>query len=143
MTTVRLQIVDAIATAIAAVAAPAGANNYRNLDHALAANRLPAIVILDGEDAVDSDVASLNQLFQVAEIEFHILVANSETPAASADPFEAAIHGALMTPTSFASHPVRVERIGGTWQFGLGDCADREIRYRVRYITRLDDIEAS
>lgn len=143
MTTVRLQIVDAIATAIAAVATPAGANIYRNIDHALSANRLPAIAIIDGEDAVDAEAGPLNQLYQVAEIEFHILVANSETPAASADPFEAAIHGALMTPTSFASHPVRVERIGGTWQFGLGDCADREIRYRVRYVTSLDDLEAS
>lgn len=141
MSTVRLQIVDAIAAAIAAAATTA--NHYRNLDHALAAGRTPAIAIIDGDDAPDADAGPLTKLHQVAEIEFHILVANCETPAASADPFEALIHGALMTPTSFASHPVRIERIGGAWQFGLGDCADREIRYRVRYSTSLDDIEAS
>ncbi len=141
MTTLRLQIVDAIADALAA-AIPT-AKHYRNIDYALEAQKLPAIAVQEQENAPDGQEGPLTKLYQYVEIEFHILIARSSTPAKDADPYEALIHRTLMPATSFASQPVRIECLPASWEFNLGDCAARTLRYRVRYSTSLADLEAS
>lgn len=131
MTTVRLQIVDAAA---AALATATGLTVYRNLDYALDAGNLPALAVVSGDDAPGPD-GSFDQAHTEASIDIAVLIANDADPEAAADPYESQIHAAMMTPTGFAGHPVRMERGPGGWAFDLGDCAVRHLNYRVGFWT--------
>jgi hypothetical protein len=138
MSTIRLQIVDAIA---AALGEATNLTPYRNLDFALEAENLPALVVISGPDRLDETPAPLSVMDQTAELEIVVLVANSANPEAAADPYEAFIHAALMAATDFGGHSVLMNRGGGAWSFDLGDCAARHLSYRVGYRTSFTNLE--
>ncbi len=143
MATVRLQIVNAIATALATAT---GLTVHRNLDYALRDTALPAIAVTSVEDAPDEANrigAPLSGLAQEGLIEVAILVAGSANPEADADPYEAAVHGALYGATAFGGHNAVFSRVAAGWSFDLGDCAQRALRYRFAYASGMTDLEAS
>ncbi|MBI3096341.1 MAG: hypothetical protein HYY97_15845 [Rhodocyclales bacterium] len=137
MTTVRLQVVDAVATALESATR---LTLWRNLDYALESENLPALVVISGEDKPDENPSPLGVLDQNVVIEIDVLLANSENPEAAADPYEAAIHAAMMA-SGFAGYGDLVRRLGGTWDFDLGDCAARRLAYRVGYRTAENNLE--
>lgn len=139
MTTVRLQIVDAIATALAAAT---GLTVHRNLDYALEDTNLPVLALMSGDDAPTEAPGPLGVLDQTALLDIAVLVAHSENPEAAADPYEAQIHAALFAATEFAGFGVLMDRLGGGWAFDLGDCAARSLRYRVGYRTSFTSLES-
>lgn len=139
MSTVRLQIVDAIATALGSAT---GLTTHRNLDYALEAENLPVLVVMSGDDSPEEPSGPLGMLDQTAMLDIAILVANSENPEAAADPYEAQIHAALFATGSFAGVSVLMDRQGGGWAFDLGDCAARSLRYRVGYRTSFTSLES-
>lgn len=141
MTTLRLQIVDAIAAAIA-TATPT-AKHFRDLDYALESEKTPAVAVVSSDDMPEDGPQGLRRLFQQVDIDVHVLIGKSAAPETAADPFEAAIHKAIVVPASFASQAVRTERLPCSWDFSLGNCADRTLRYRIHYQTALEDLEAS
>lgn len=137
MSTVRLQIVDAIAAALAqATRLPL----FRNLDYALDEINLPALVVISGDDVPSAD-SPLGAQYHDANLEITVLVAQSANPEADADPYEALIHATLMGGTVFASYPVMMNRLGASWSFDLGDCAARHLTYRVGFRTNFTDLE--
>lgn len=140
MSTVRLQIVNAIATALATAT---GLTVHRNLDYALEDENLPALVVLSGDDAPDEAPTQIHVLDQVMSLEITVLAAASANPEAAADPFEAAVHAALCGVATFGGHAVIVNRQGGSWAFDLGDIAARSVRYRIGYRTRWADLETA
>lgn len=140
MSTVRLQIVDAIATALGTAT---GLEVHRNLDYALEDENLPALVVMSGDDAPDEAPTQIQVLDQVMSLEITVLAAASANPEAAADPFEAAVHAALCAAATFGGHAVIVNRQGGSWAFDLGDIAARSVRYRIGYRTRWADLETA
>lgn len=140
MTTVRLQIVDAIATALATAT---GLTVHRNLDYALEDENLPALVVMSGDDAPDEAPTQIHVLDQVMSLEITVLAAASANPEAAADPFEAAVHAALCGAAAFGGHAVIVNRQGGSWAFDLGNIAARSVRYRIGYRTRWANLQAA
>lgn len=138
MSTVRLQIVDAIA---AALALATGLPLYRNLDYALDAIKLPALVVVSGDDAPDEAGSPLGMQYHSANLEITVLIAQSTNPEADADPLEALVHAALMGTAAFAGFTVMMNRLGGGWSFDLGDCAARHLTYRIGYRTNFTDLE--
>lgn len=139
MSTVRLQIIDALAGKVrTATELPL----FRNLDFALDADSLPALVVISGGDAPDVDLSPLGVLDQTCDVEIDVLVAGSSNPEADADPYEAAIHAALMASSDFGGYSAEVARLGGQWSFDLGDCAARRLAYRLRYRSSHLSLEA-
>lgn len=136
MSSIRLQVVDAIA---ASLAAATGIKLYRNLDHAVSERRLPALVVRSGEDRTLGQ--TIGQIDQQAEIGISILVACNESPETEADPHECGIHAALMASPIFGGVSVLMERIGGNWSFDLGDIAERTLIYRFGYRTAVTNLE--
>jgi len=139
MTTVRLQIVDAIATALATAT---GLTVHRDLDFALESENLPALVIMPGPDRPDEDATQIQVLDQSALLELTVLIARSATPEADADAHEATIHASLMAAATFGGQPVIMNRVSGEWSFDLGDCAARTLTYRFGYRTSFADLSA-
>ena len=140
MSTIRLQIVNAIATALGTAT---GLTVWRNLDFALETEKLPALVVMSGDDSPEPDLTQNQVLDQTVAIEVTVLIANSATPEASADPYEADVHSSLLGAASFGGHPVMIDRISGGWNFDLGDCAARHLNYRIAYRTRFADLESA
>lgn len=140
MSTVRLQIVSAIATALATAT---DLTVFRNLDFALEEENLPALVVISGPDKPDEEATQISVLDQSAILEITVLVANSADPESAADTPEAAIHAALMGATAFAGHSVKVDRLSGDWSFDLGDCAARHLSYRIGYRTAFADLASA
>lgn len=139
MATVRLQIVNAIATALATAT---GLTVHRNLDYAIADGALPAIAVISVEDAPQED-SGINALRQSGLIEVAVLVSGSANPEAAADPFEADIHAALYAAHAFGGHAAFFQRVAASWQFDLGDSAARLLRYSFTYETALADLESA
>jgi hypothetical protein len=141
--TIRLEIVDAVA---AALATATGLTVHRNLDFAVSAGALPALAVTSVEDAPDETNrigASLSALAHECLLEVSILVAGSANPEAEADPYEAAVHAALYGATAFGGHNAVFSRVAAGWSFDLGDCAQRALRYRFAYASGMTDLEAS
>ena len=101
MSTVRLQIVDAIA---AALATATGLTVYRNLDYALEDSNLPALVVASGEEQVSDRM--IGKIDHQVMLDIAVLIAGSATPESAADPYEAQIHAALFGATSFGGFPL-------------------------------------
>lgn len=139
MSTVRLQIVDALATTMGAAT---GLTVFRNLDFALDEVNLPALTVISGSDSPDAETSPLGVLDQICDVEIDVLIAHSANPEAAADPYEAQIHAALMATSVFGGHSVDVARLGGQWSFDLGDCAARRLAYRLRYRSSHLSLEA-
>ena len=140
MKTVRLQIVEAVAEALyEATFLPV----YRNLDHALEAQKLPVLLAQSGDDIPAEDATQINVLDQTMTLEITVLAAPSEDPEAAADPLEASVHAALMSAATFGGHQVMVNRLGGSWAFDLGDIAARSVRYRIGYRTAWADLTSA
>lgn len=139
MSTVRLQIVDAAASAIATATA---LTVHRNLDYAIADGSLPAVAVTSVEDAPQED-SGMNALRQSGLIEVALLVSGSATPEADADPYEAAVHAALYGSHQFGGHAAFFQRVAASWQFDLGDSAARLLRYSFTYQTALADLESA
>lgn len=140
MTTVRLQIVEAIA---AALATATGLTVYRNLDYALEAEKLPVLLVQSGDDAPEESPTQMQVMDQAMNLEVTVLAAASEDPEAAADPYEASVHAALCGAAAFGGHGVLVNRQGGSWAFDLGDIAARTLRYRIGYRTRWADLTSA
>jgi len=138
MASIRLEIVDAIATALATAT---GLTAWRNLDFALDEDKLPALVVLSSDDRPEESPTQIRTLDQLADIEISILVAGSENPEADADPYEVSAHAALMAAAGFGGHPVTVQRLSGGWNFSLGDCVARNLAYRIGYRSAWADLE--
>lgn len=138
MSTVRLRIVDAMA---AAIAAATGLTPYRNLDYALEANNLPAVVLRAGHEGASA--GEISATTTEAEVEIHVLVSNSANPEASADPIDALIHRALFADFRFGGLARELNRVSAGWDFDLGDCCQRSLVYRVAYSTKVNDLELS
>lgn len=139
MSTVRLQIVDAAASAIATATA---LTVHRNLDYAIADGSLPAVAVTSVEDAPQED-SGMNALRQSGLIEVALLVSGSATSEADADPYEAAVHAALYGSHQFGGHAAFFQRVAASWQFDLGDSAARLLRYGFTYQTALADLESA
>lgn len=139
MSTIRLQIVSAIA---AALGVATGLPVFRNLDYALEDRNLPALVVRSLPDQTLDEGNGVSFLEHQSEIEIIFLVANSEDPEAGADPYEAQVHAALTVPGSFAGHSNNVRRISGSWDFDLGDCCARHLVYQIEYSTSMASMEA-
>lgn len=137
MASVRLQIVDAVA---AALATATSLTVHRNLDYAIADTTLPAIAVTSVEDEPQDD-GSMNLLLQHCMLEIAVLVSRSANPEAAADPIEADIHAALYGSQSFGGHPAFFRRVAAAWQFDLGDSAQRLLRYDFTYKSALADLE--
>jgi hypothetical protein len=137
MSTVRLQIVSAIA---AALGTATGLVVYRNLDFALEDRNLPALVVRSLQDHPADSFISFTE--HQAEIEIVVLIAGTADPESAADPYEALIHAAIFASGSFAGHAVVMERISGSWDFELGDCCARHLVYRISYRTTTTSLEA-
>lgn len=137
MSSIRLQVVDAIATALATAT---GLTVFRNLDQALDQRLMPAVVVRSSEDRVLGQAISL--LDQQADLEIIVLFAFGKTPEADCDPYECEIHAALMASPIFGGVTVLMERLGGMWTFDLGDCAARTLNYRFGYRTSVTSLEA-
>lgn len=139
MSTIRLQIVSAIA---AALGTATGLPVFRNLDYALEDRNLPALVVRSLPDQTLDDGNGVSILEHQSEIEIVILVAESNDPEAAADHYEVQVHAALTVPASFAAHSNSVRRISGSWDFDLGDCCARHLVYQVGYSTSMISLEA-
>ena len=140
MSSVRLQIVEAIA---AALATATGLTVHRNLDYALKANKLPAIALMSGRDEPTGAVY-VNYIEHIANITAFVLVAADGDPEAAADPVECGIHAALVAPATFGGHQlVSMARGQCDWNFDLGDCAARELSYSFGFITTLASLESA
>lgn len=135
-----MRVVDAVATALEAANHLNQLKLWRNLDYALESENLPALVVISGEDKPDEMPSPHGVLDQTVDIEIDVLIANSENPEAAADPYEAAIHTVMMA-SGFAGYGDLVRRLGGTWDFDLGDCAARRLVYRVGYRTSENNLE--
>jgi hypothetical protein len=135
--TVRLQIVEAMGTALATAT---GLTVHRNLDYALEDTNLPVLLVQSGEDAPLEAQTQNQVLDQSMTVEITVLAAPSADPEGAADSKEAAVHAALMAATAFGGQPVIVERLGGSWAFDLGDITARSLRYRIGYRTRWADL---
>lgn len=137
MSTVRLQIVDAIA---AALATATGLTVYRNLDYALEDSNLPALVVASGEEQVSDRM--IGKIDHQVMLDIAVLIAGSATPESAADPYEAQIHAALFGATSFGGFPLLMERVSAGWQFDLGDCCARGLRYQFTHTTSMTSLES-
>lgn len=140
MSTVRLQIVEAIATALGTAT---GLTVFRNLDYALEAENLPVLMVQSGDDAPEEAPTQNQVLDQVMNLEITVLAAANDDPEAAADPYEAQVHAALCGATAFGGHGVMVNRLGGSWAFDLGDIAARTVRYRVGFRSRWADLTSA
>lgn len=136
MSTVRLRIVDAMA---AAIATATGLVPHRNLDYALESENLPAVVLQSGPDRSQTGISAV--LNSDADIEVHILVANSANPESAADAIEVQVHAALFADFRFGGLARELERVSADWNFDLGDCCQRSLVYRVSFAARLNDLE--
>lgn len=140
MTTVRLQIVDAIATALATAT---GLTVFRNIDYALEAENLPVLLVQSGDDSPEDDPTQMQVMDQTMSLEVTVLAAANADPEAAADPYEATVHSTLCGAATFGGHGVLVNRQGGSWAFDLGDMAARTLRYRIGYRTRWADLTSA
>lgn len=139
MSTVRLQIVNAIATALGTAT---GLTVHRNLDYALQDTNLPALAVISADDAPTGEYA-MAALSQRAQVDIAVLVGREANPEAAADPYEAQVHAALYGAQTFAGHHVVTRRVAGGWQFDLGDTAQRLLRYEFSYFCAVADLEAA
>lgn len=140
MSSIRLQIVDAIATALHSAT---GLPVFRNLDYALRANKLPAIALMSGPDEPGA-AGYVNHLEHSAGIGVVVLVAADGAPETAADPHECTVHASLMAPASFGGHAVsNMARGQCSWDFEFGDCAARHLAYSFTFITTLASLESA
>ena len=141
MSSIRLQIVEAIA---AALATATGLTVHRNLDYALKANKLPAIALMSGRDE-PAGAGYVSHIEHIANITAVVLVAADGDPEAAADPVECDIHAALVAhfPTFGVHQLVSMARGQCDWNFDLGDCAARELSYSFGFITTLASLESA
>lgn len=136
MSTVRLQIISAVA---AALETATGLTVYRNLDYALESENMPAIALQSGPDRSETGINGVMNFD--ADIEIHILVANSSDPESEADQIEAQAHRALFADFRFGGLARNLERVSADWNFDLGDCCQRSLVYRVQFAARYNDLE--
>ena len=70
-----------------------------------------------------------------------ILVSESSSPEAAADPYEVQIHDALFADRRLGGLATLLQRLGGQWAFDLGDSVSRQITYRYTYRTPINDLD--
>lgn len=138
MSTIRLRIADAMASAISTAT---GLTPYRNLDYALEDKNLPAVALQSGDEGDSSGIGGVATTDAMVSI--HILVAGSGDPELAADSLEAQIHAALFADLRFGGLARELRRVSGGWNFDLGDCCQRTINYQFFYNTRIDNLEAA
>ena len=138
--TVRLQVVEAVSTALGTAVA---LTVHRNLDYALEDGNLPVLLVQSGDDVPEDDPTQSQVMDQTLILEITVLAAASADPESAADAYEATLHAALCGATAFGGHAVRVDRLGGSWAFDLGDIAARTLRYRIGYRTRWADLTSA
>lgn len=131
MSTKRLLVRNAF---IAAAQTATGLVPFRNLDFALAENRLPALAVLSAHDAVDDDTGDFAEPGYVVRFEAHVLVAGASDPEAAADVIEKALRDALTANPTLTGLAIDVAYRGGDWNFDLGDCAARRLAFDVRFL---------
>jgi hypothetical protein len=140
MSTIRLRIIDALATLLATAT---GLTVYRNLDYALEDDAFPALVIERGGDTPDEDVSPLGVIDHQLLLKVMVVVAGSANPEAAADAYEAAIHAALMAATTAAGISIDVRWRGAMEpSFDLGDCGVFPLAYSVAFRTSYTSLES-
>lgn len=139
MSSLRLQIRNAMIAAIDGAISPAV---HGNLDYAIEEGKLPACAVQTDGDA-DQMGQPGNRSETSADIGVHYLVKNSADPETEADQYEVAGHAALFADPRFGGLATRLERLGGTFNFDMGDFCDRTVNYRVWFRTSLNNLETS
>lgn len=138
---IRRQILDVVAQRVTDLGL---ATVHRNLDKALSSKRFPAIAIISGEDSSEPMTAGRGS--HLADVEIHILVADTTDPELTADGIEVPIHAALFADVrmgSLANGETPLQRMGATWNFETGSAADRTIVYRFGFRTSITHLEQS
>lgn len=136
MSSIRLRIADAVADVIATAT---GLVVFRNLDRALEAERAPAVNVESGPDNSQAQPAGIQE--STVDIIVSILVSQSSSPEAAADPYEVQIHDALFADRRLGGLATLLQRLGGQWAFDLGDSVSRQITYRYTYRTPINALE--
>jgi hypothetical protein len=142
MSSIRLQLRDAIRHVVTA-AAPIPV--FTNIDYALDQGAAPCIVLHTGDDSGDRSESWSREMGGRSEaaglVELHILVDDVEDPEAAADPFETAIHAALLADSRLGGLSIDLERVGGGFERDLGQFTDRVLIYRVTYRVQTNNLE--
>lgn len=138
MTSVRLRIVDAVA---AKVQAATGRAPFRNLDFDVEERNAPYENVASGEDGAHHGNIGARAETSV-DVEVAFVVAQSTNPEAATDATECAVHAALLADTRLGGLAKNVRRLGGKWEFDLGDCCRRTVAYRVDFGVAINNLEA-